>query len=84
MMFYKCLLDMKLFCVLGRSMLVRERTAHFVPDDPVALAFDRESYYFHDHYLFLGVDNISIPPPLSVGGIEVGKAELIRKGGCAG
>jgi len=32
-------MPMTLFCVLGRSMVVRERAVHFIPDDPVALAF---------------------------------------------
>jgi len=27
-------------------MLVRERAAHFVPDDPVAFALNCEQYYF--------------------------------------
>ena len=31
---------MALCCVLGRSMLVKERAVHFIPDDPVALTFN--------------------------------------------
>ena len=37
---------MALRCVLGRSMLARERAVHFLPDDPVALTFNCEPCVF--------------------------------------
>ena len=48
-------------------MVVRERAVHFIPDDPVALTFNCEPYYYHMAITFFGVWIVLINYPALLG-----------------